>query len=156
MEILEFIGNILRTFYSGYWLWLSIPFSAFMFFFIIYKIKMAFRKKRMKTWKINDIVYIKKNVTDGNYFYNLSSQKSSVGKPRGRLKKWNLHECLIELGDGSRHFIETELIQNNMADMREREADMEEFMEDNNGIKSKAERRDDAITSVIGKEEENV
>ena len=104
----------------------------------------------MKTWRIGDIVYIMHNPGGDNYVWNKAKNTSSGGNAVVRLKKWNTYESLIEFKNGDECFVRTKRIDNRMAYNRVRESEMDEFMEDNNGIKTKAERREDAIDSVIG------
>lgn len=153
---MEIIVNILVTFFSGYWLWLSIPTCIFLFFYIIHLLIIGARKRKMKTWRIGDIIYIKFSESNFNDIYNAAKKASSVDEPRARLLKWNVDESLIVIANGTEYFIETNKINNRTAYNRVRESKMEEFMEDNNGIKNKAERREDAIDSIIGESNSNV
>ncbi len=149
---METIGNIFITLFSGVWLFLSIPTCLFLLIFTIRKVRINNRKKLMKTWKTNDIIYIKYDYSERGSMYKFSKKVSIVDEPRGRLSKWNLKECLVELGDGNEYFIKTELIDNRTATSRIRESSMDDFMTENNGTKSKSQKRDDAINSLIKEE----
>ncbi len=147
--------DILGTFFSGYWFWASIPTCIIIFLLIIHNLSLIRRKRKMKTWKLRDSILIIYNFNaSDNSVYQEACRVSSNDKPSAILKKWNKYESLVEVSDGKEYFIKTKRINNYTAYNREREGDMDEFMEDNNGIKTKSERRDNAIDDVLGDKKE--
>ena len=111
---MDFIMNILGTFYSGFWLFASIPTSMFIFVMLCIQLNRALVRKK--------------------------------------LKKWSTKNSLLEFGDGKEYHVKTSIFENLSCEERKRQDDLDEFMEDNNGIKSPKERRDDAINTILGKD----
>lgn len=145
---MDFIMNILGTFYSGYWLFGSIPTSIFIFVMLCIKLDRALVRKKLKKWRIDDIA----KIDSYSSYYEYAKKHSPSGKPHALLKKWSIRKSLIEFGNGEQYYVKTSILENLDSAERKRNNDLDEFMEENNGIKSPKERRDDAIDNVIGKD----